>query len=102
MRKGTGATNHLVRLLWIDPEPEGDCHGLVEFRRRKFLQRRYCVIDAVGFFAVHLLGGCAISLTAFLGHNFLQCERVFGSPAVKGERTIRRTSELSKCFSLIV
>src|SRR4029077_15239379 len=74
----------------------------VKLGRRKFLQRRDGVVDAVRFLAVHLLGGGAITFAAFLCHNFLQCERAFGSPAVKGERTIRRTRDLSKVFSGVI
>ena len=73
VRKGARATNHLIRLFGIDTEPERDRHRLVKFGRRKFLQRGDGVGEAVSFFSVHLLGGCAITFAAFLLHNSVQC-----------------------------
>jgi hypothetical protein len=78
-----GAAYHLVGLFRIDTEAERDGHGLIELRWWKRLQRGDCVVNAIGFFAVHLLGGGAITFASFLLHNFVQCERVFGSPAGK-------------------
>src|SRR2546423_11884520 len=70
--KRTGAPDHLVRLFWVHAEPKRDGHGLVELRRRKLFQRRDGIVETVGFFAVHLLGGRAITFATFLFHIFLQ------------------------------
>ena len=99
MRKRARAPDHLIGLFGIHTEPKRNRNRLVELGRRKLLQGRDCVSQAVGLFAVHLLGGRAISFASLLLHNFLQYERVSGSPAVNGERTIRRSYLLSKSFS---
>ena len=80
MRQWTGSADHLVRLFRIDPEPERNRHGLVEFRRRKFLQGRNCLRKIVGLGAIHLLGGRAITFAAICLHDLVQCQR----PAAAG------------------
>jgi hypothetical protein len=71
----TSTTHHLIRLLRIDSEPERDGHGLIEFRRRHFLQRRDGFVEIVSLVAIHLLGGRAITFAAILLHDFVQCQR---------------------------
>src|SRR5205807_8484414 len=67
--KGACATHHLIRLFWINTETERNGHGLIELRRREFLQRRDSVVKVIRFFAVHLLGGRAVSFGPFLLHK---------------------------------
>ena len=77
MRKRTGAAHHLIRLLRINSEPERHRHGLVELRRRKFLQRRDRLRQIVGLVAIHLLGGGAITFAAIILHVSSQFQRLF-------------------------
>src|SRR5207302_4533491 len=69
VRKSARAAHHLIRLFWIDTETERNGHGLIELRRREFLQRRDSVVEIISFFAVHLLGGGAISFGPFMLHK---------------------------------
>jgi len=60
-----GAAHHLIGLFWIDTQTERDRDCLIELGRRKLLQSGDRVVEAVGFLAVHLLGGGAITFTTF-------------------------------------
>src|SRR4029078_8692372 len=69
VRKWTGSTHHLVRLLGIHSEPERHGHRLVELGRRKLLQRRDSFAKTICLGAVNLFKGRAITFAAILLHD---------------------------------
>src|SRR5206468_12805038 len=84
----TGPADHLVRLLWIDPEPERNGDGLVELRRRQLLQSRNRFVQIVSLSAIHLLGGRSITFAAIFLHDLVQSQR----PATSSDRAFRHSA----------
>jgi hypothetical protein len=72
VRKRAGPAHHLVGLLRINTKPEGNRHGLIEFRCWKFLQCRNGVREQISFGAIYQLGGGAITFTSISSHGSLQ------------------------------
>src|SRR3954451_18496446 len=98
------AADHLVRLLWINSEPERNGDRLVELRRRHLLQRRDGFVEVVSLVAVYLLDSRAITFTAICLHDFVQCQRApmlscVARPTRRGTWKVAPISLVSKRFS---
>jgi hypothetical protein len=62
-------------LLWINTQPERDRHGLIEFCRGHFFQRRDGIRQIVSLRPVYLVDGGAIAFTAISLHGVFQFQR---------------------------
>jgi hypothetical protein len=89
-------------LLWIDAKPESDRDGLIEFSRRHFFQGRDGISQIVGFGAVHLLDGGAITFAAVLLHVFVQFWRALRLSCLKFSYPLGQRDDESRGFFSIV
>src|SRR4051812_23705869 len=68
MREGARSANHLIGLLRINSEPERHGHRLVEFCRRKFLQRGNSIGKIVRLGSIDLFSRRAITFASIRLH----------------------------------